>query len=236
MNCILLDMHELAGDKGLVPLTGRRADHIRDVLRANAGDTLRVGVLNGRIGSARLVSIDKNEAVLDVLLDRPPPPPSLVTLICALPRPKSMRKVVHAATVMGVKNLYFIESWKVDKSYWQTPWLEPGYLRELVILALEQAVDTVLPSIHQKRRFKPFVEDELPAIALGSRVLAAHPGADSTCPRGVDGPTILAIGPEGGFTQYEVESLQARGFQAVSIGERILRVDEAVPAILGRLS
>ena len=108
-------------------------------------------------------------------------------------------------------------------------------LRDQAILGLEQARDTILPAIEPRRLFRPFVEDELPDIARGSMALVAHPYADAGCPRGVDGPLTIAIGPEGGFIQKEIESLERIGFRAVPIGTRILRVETAIPALIGRL-
>ena len=85
------------------------------------------------------------------------------------------------------------------------------------------------------RRFKPFVEDELPALAEGRLGLVGHPAATRPCPRAVDGPVALAIGPEGGFTDYELGALAAQGLAPVSIGPRVLRVEQVVPALVGRL-
>jgi RsmE family RNA methyltransferase len=104
-----------------------------------------------------------------------------------------------------------------------------------MFLGLEQACDTVLPAVEIRKRFKPFVEDEVPEIIRGTRPLAAHPYAESSCPRHVNGPVTLAIGPEGGFIPYEIQLLQKQGFEAVSAGKRILRVEHALPAIIGRL-
>ncbi len=136
---------------------------------------------------------------------------------------------------MGVKRLVLLNSYRVEKSYWQSPVVQKETLREQLILGLEQARDTVLPEVLLRQRFKPFVEDELPALAEGTLPLLAHPVAEGDCPRRVEGPVTLAVGPEGGFIPYEVEKLVECGFQTVSLGERILRVETAVPALLGRL-
>src|SRR5690606_35935082 len=127
--------------------------------------------------------------------------------------------------------------YRVEKSFWQTPFLTPEAIREQLILGLEQSRDTVLPEFWIEKRFKPFVEDQLPQRAEGSLGLIGHPGAYPACPRGLplDQPVTLAIGPEGGWIPYEVEKLQAAGLQPVQLGERILRVETAVTALLARL-
>ena len=86
------------------------------------------------------------------------------------------------------------------------------------------------------RRFKPYVEDLLPDLLRGKRALLAHPGDYPACPRGPDGETLLVIGPEGGFIPYEVEKLQLAGCRTVSLGPRILRVENALTSLLGRLA
>jgi 16S rRNA (uracil1498-N3)-methyltransferase len=104
-----------------------------------------------------------------------------------------------------------------------------------LILGLEQSRDTVMPEVKFKPRFKPFVEDELPAIMQKTLLLVAHPGAQEACPRGVRGPVTLAVGPEGGFVSYEIEKLVSLGFTPVSLGERVLNVETAVPALISHL-
>jgi RsmE family RNA methyltransferase len=72
-------------------------------------------------------------------------------------------------------------------------------------------------------------------MTAGKCALLAHPGEYPPCPRGISGDTLLVVGPEGGFIPYEVEKLQGAGCRAVSLGTRILRVENAVTSILGRL-
>jgi RsmE family RNA methyltransferase len=86
-----------------------------------------------------------------------------------------------------------------------------------------------------KPRFKPFAEDELPALAQRTLALVAHPGARESCPRQISGPVTLAIGPEGGFVPFEIGLLQAAGLSPVHMGERILNVETAIPALISRI-
>lgn len=237
MNTLLLTPEEAASARdGRVRIADdRRVAHVRTVHRAVAGDVLQVGVLGGRLGTARIVTLDAGGLEIDLTLDREPPPPLPLVLVLALPRPKVVRRVLQAVTTLGVKRLALIAAWRVEKSYWESPLLLDGAVREELVLGLEQAGDTGLPSVSLHRLFKPFVEDELPALAAGSRRLVAHPTAATECPRALREPVTLAIGPDGGFTEYEIGKLAAEGFEPVSLGPRVLRVEQAVAALVGRL-
>ena len=89
-----------------------------------------------------------------------------------------------------------------------------------------------------RRRFKPFVEDELDGWAGDAQRLLAEPGARTGlgAVQRRSGRAILAVGPEGGFTPYEARALAGRGFEAFSLGPRVLRVEPAVPFALGQIA
>ena len=110
-----------------------------------------------------------------------------------------------------------------------------GEYRKPLILGLEQAKDTIMPGVALLTRFRPFVEDELPDLVKGTLGLVAHPEASIACPRAVAGDVTLVMGPEGGFVPFEIEKLEASGCSVVHLGERILRVETALPALLARL-
>ena len=234
MNLLLLRPEQLTSDTR-AQVRGRQLRHMLDVHGAGIGDSLRVGVVNGPIGIAMLTDLTDTEASLEITWQEDPPAPLPLTLILALPRPKMLRRIIQSSVAMGVKRLVIINSYRVDKSYWQTPWLADEALAEQITLGLEQARDTLWPDIVQRKRFKPFVEDELAAMTEGSRRLIAHPGSAAACPQGLTGPVSLCIGPEGGFIPYEVELIRQQGFEAVHLGARILRTETFVPAVLGRL-
>jgi len=234
MNIILFSSDEISAD-GRVRLSGRRLLHVSGVLGAREGDELVVGLIGGKLGTGRILRLEDEALEMDVLLDREPPAALPLTVVLALPRPKVLRRVLYSLTVLGVKLIILVNAARVEKSYWQSPFLGPESIQHQLILGLEQARDTVIPEVLLKPRFKPFVEDELPAIVQGMLALVAHPASDTACPHAVSGQVILAIGPEGGFVPYEVDLLVSRGFRSVSFGERALNVETAVPALVARL-
>ena len=234
MNLILLfDDDFVAGVRAR--LSGRRLQHVTNVHRAAAGDELVVGRANAGIGVGTIVRLDDEALEMDITLDHDPPPPLPLTLVLALPRPKVLNRVIAGAASLGIKRIVLINAWRVEKSYWKSPRLSADNLRLQSILGLEQARDTVLPSIETRRFFRQFVEDELPSLARGTRGLVAHPLAGETCPRDVREPVTLVIGPEGGFIDAEIDSLERAGFTSVTLGERILRVETAVAFLAARL-
>jgi RsmE family RNA methyltransferase len=237
VNLLLLDPADLGAD-GEVRLTGRRLAHVRDVLGPERGSVLRVGMLGGRIGTARVASLSADELVLDppVLTDEPPPR-AAIDLLLAVPRPKALAKLLPAIAALGVDRLVLVNAARVEKSYFTAGVLEPAAIDQLLRLGLEQARDTVAPDVLVRPRFRPFVEDEGAAAFGGCTLrLLAHPTASEPCPRRDGaGRVALAVGPEGGWVPFEIELLAGLGFRPVSIGPRILRVETVVPLLLGML-
>jgi RsmE family RNA methyltransferase len=236
MNRILLFTTDFI-DSGAtkVRLTGRRRDHALAVCGVSAGDTLRVGLLNGKIGTGIVSTVDPGFLEMTVELSALPPEPPPLTLALALPRPKVFKRCLEVATALGIKRIFVMESWRVEKSYWTSPVLAPDAIREHLLLGLEQSGDTALPVVEVRRRFRPFVEDELPEIIRGRGALVGHPAAVERCPFHSALPIVLAIGPEGGFIPFELDLLTGIGFTPVTLGTRILRVEQAIPAFAGRL-
>jgi RsmE family RNA methyltransferase len=236
VNVLLLEPEELRED-GTARLLGRRAAHVAEVLRTAEGGRIRAGVIGGRSGDAEVLRIGEGEVVIRPALDRDPPPPAPVSLLLALPRPKVLRRVLQAVASMGVKRLVLLGSWRVEKSYWSSPALEADAIRAELVLGLEQGRDTVLPEVLVRRLFKPFVEDELDGVFPEPVRLLADPS--SAAPLEANPPAgpraALAVGPEGGFTAYEAGALRSRAFAPFTLGDRILRVDTALPFALGQV-
>src|SRR5690554_821971 len=157
MNLILLYPEDFIGSDR-VRLQDHRARHIQQVLRAKPGDQLKVGLLNANCGEGELMGLSETAAELRVKLHRPPPAKLPLTLLLALPRPKAARRILRAATELGVSDIILLKSYRVEKSYWQSPLVCEPQLQAALREALEQSGDTRLPTLSRAPRFIPFVE------------------------------------------------------------------------------
>jgi RsmE family RNA methyltransferase len=232
MNLLLLSPDELQPD-GTARVQGRRARHVAEVLRAGPGDTLRAGVLGGKVGTARLLSLEDDGAHLALTLDEPPPPRPGVELLLAMPRPKALRRVLATVASLGVDRLVLLNAARVEKSYFDSKVLAEARLRKHLLDGLEQAQDTVLPEVLVADRFRPFVEDRLEGLLGPSERRVLHPGPMEGNRPPPGKRLVLAIGPEGGWVPFERELLAAHGFTPLALGPRTLRTETVVPFALG---
>jgi 16S rRNA (uracil1498-N3)-methyltransferase len=236
MNLILLDPKNTL-DSGQYALNTRQQTHISKVIKAEQGDVLRVGILNGKIGEGvyEPPKDDRLGYIHSVYLSIPAPQPLPMILVMALPRPNMLKRTLQNISAMGVKELYLIHSAKVEKSYWQSPVLQTEPIQQCLLEGLEQAKDTIMPTWSLIPRFRPFVEDQLPALLMDRVGLLAHPYLAKRCPIDIQKPCVLALGPEGGWNEFEVDKWHEAGMESVHLGDRILKVETVVPVLLSRL-
>lgn len=235
MNTILLEKSDFT-DHGTVKVSGDHYEHMKKVLKCVPGSICKVGLLNGNLGSGEVTGVNSDSYEMTVTLNTPPPQPLDLILCIAMQRPQTYKKVLHIAVTMGVKKLVFFGSFKVEKSYWDSPVLGEDVFKREAVTALEQCCDTVMPTVEYHRYFKKFVEDELPRLSANRTVYAAHPVMGTGFPARPEKPALLLVGPEGGFTDYEVSRLLEAGACGCTLGNRILRTEVALCALLSKFN
>lgn len=240
MNIILLEQGESID--GRVLLTDRRAAHLVKVLQVRINDTVRVGIVDGPKGSGRVVAVQPKfpfQVELEVQFANFIPDRPAIDLLLALPRPIMLKRIFSQAAALGVGAILITHAQRVEKSFWSASLLKKEEYRPHLLQGLEQAVDTRVPEVQVFERFKPFIEDVLPhRLDEYSHTLIAHPGSGSTLRSVIGerpGRILLAVGPEGGWVDYELERFAECGFVPFAIGPRILKVDTAVVAIHARI-
>jgi RsmE family RNA methyltransferase len=243
VNLILLEPAEVRSD-GVVALSGRRARHLLDVLQVQPGHDVRLGIVDGGLGTGRVLSIEGNTVMLQCVIESVPERPS-VDLLLALPRPKVLQRLWAQIAALGVGQVILTNAERVERNYFDTHVLTPEVYHPLLLEGLQQARDTHVPHISIHRRLKVLVEDDLGRLCPRTWRVVAHPGetrtfaeavgAGSARPRDEWPRTLLAVGPEGGCTDYELNLLLSHGFEAVGMGPRTLRSDTACIALLALL-
>ncbi len=242
MNLIILADSDRTGDNTF-RLVDHRADHIRSVLNASENDTIQIGLVNGPVGLARITHLTDTEILVacDNLTDPPPITPT-VDLICALPRPQTLKKVLFTAAMMGIRQLHLIRANRVEKSYFHSPLLESTHYTPFLLEGLAQGKLTRLPAVCVHDRFKPFFEDTLPSLDQSESTPALRLLPDSDTPRklpavyrGTEPRLTIAIGPEGGWVPFEIDLMASLTFERFTLGRPILRVEHAVTAILAQI-
>ncbi len=236
MNRILFEPGELGAD-GCVTFGGVRAEHVLTVLHGEVGQTLKTGVVDGPIGTGVIERIDGETVTVRCAHDREAPKP-WIDLVLAPPRPRAMKRLLPQLASMGVGRIVLVGAAKVEKAFWGAQLLKEEVYRPLLVDGLMQAGTTALPTIQIERAFGRWLEGGRFEEQFGGQKdrIVAHPDALATN-RGplVAGRPVLAIGPEGGWTDDEVTRLEAHGFRRMSLGPRILRTDTAAIALLARL-
>ncbi len=234
MNLILIDSGE-TNDSGDVVLSGARAAHLVNVLKLVPGDRVRLGVLDGPCGIGAVRSIGHGTVQLRCAFEATVPSRPRVDLLLALPRPKVMRRLWAQIAALGVGQIILTNAERVERNYFDTHILTAECYRPLLIEGLQQARDTRLPRVSVHRQFKVLVEDELDGLFASGLRLVAHPGATkpvSAVMRDLDGRILLAVGPEGGWNDFETDLLESHGFHRIGMGVRTLRTDTACIALL----
>jgi RsmE family RNA methyltransferase len=234
VNLILLEPGEVDG-AGDVTLCDARAVHLLNVLKVSAGQTVRIGLLDGPSGSAVVTSLGRAQVSMRCTFDSSSPARPCVDLLLALPRPKVLRRLWAQLAALGVGRIILTNAERVERNYFDTHVLAPECYRPLLIEGLQQARDTRLPLVSIHRRFRVLVEDHLDGLFGGGVRIVADPRQTQSVDAvigGGDGRVLLAIGPEGGWNEFELRLLHAHGFHAAGMGPRTLRVDTACIALL----
>ena len=254
MNRILFEPDEIVD--GVATVGGVRAEHILGVLRGEIGQPLKTGVVGGLAGTSEFVAVsapgETPRVSVRVCHDTSAPAP-WIDLVLAPPRPRVMKRLLPQLAALGVGRIVLVGARKVEKDFWGATLLKEEIYRPLLVEGLMQCGATVLPELLVRRNFRRFLDEELNMLFPNSDRIVAHPCATPNKPRPASHPSsapntsvplclcvnpgtkprpLRAIGPEGGWTDNEVELLEAHGFRRFSLGPRILRTDTAAIALI----
>ena len=227
---------DLSGDS--VTLTGAEAHHAATVRRVRVGEAVTIGDGRGTWLTGAVVSVAPREVVvrIDERRDAAPPRPRIV-LVQALAKGDRDELAVQAATELGVDE---IVPWQAARSVsrWDAAKAVKGRARWGTIAreAAKQAHRAWLPVVGELMSTR-----QLALRAGTTRMLILEPTASAplsalTLDAADARDIVLVVGPEGGISPDELETLAASGAQQVRLGDTVLRTSTAGPAALAVVS
>jgi len=221
-----------------VTLTDEESRHAAAARRLRPGDTL--WLFDGRGGIARVtlqrVGARGRELELRVEHRRTEPPPQPpIHLACAIPKGDRQQVLLDMATQLGMSSFTPLTC---ERSV-----VKPGTgnrerWRRICLEACKQSRRLYLPVIHEPASPR---EVAMQGVTMGFDLWIAHPGDRAipisalTAGRNQTRTVTILIGPEGGFTQEEIDTVMAASATAVTMGRAVLRIETAAVALLAML-
>lgn len=211
---------------GPVALIDSEAHHAAHVLRHTVGDAIELFDGKGLIGTAVIAAIRKHAVECQVTeLYQAPPPVRNLTLATAVPKGERFDWLVEKATELGVTRLIPLIT---TRSTVDPRGSKLERLRQTVIAACKQSRRAYLMDLTAPQTWPDFLNE-----GLAGNLYLAHPGASeiSLDSMSQERQLTFAIGPEGGFTEDEIQTAITRGGRLIALGSNILRIETAGIAI-----
>ena len=256
MNLILFEQKEVAADgndpesfTATVTKTDRRYIHCTTILKISTESVVRVGVIDGHMYDARVIDLTGDS--LSIAFGRENIRPTRafsdmnISLILACPRPKVLGRLWPVFSQLGFRRVFLIKAARVEDNYFGSHWMQADCYRSLLIKGLEQAaVSTRLPEISlDKRELDAFLSKRLDVAFPPEKCnrFICHPedapsGGISVPEFDTSKETVIALGPEGGWLDFEIAALRERGFVPVTCSSRVFTTDVALIALTSAIS
>lgn len=211
----------------VIELTGQEAKHAAKVLRYSVGDDITVvdGVGNWYEGQIQLITPKTVRIVADAVQNKRTRPKSILGMSIIKKRNR-LEFAVEKAVELGVKEIALFRG---EHSVKQN--LRRDRIESTVLSAMKQSLQAWLPDISIYKNL-----EEVLAAYPDCNKIAAHQTMQDIPQPGMVQPqqdTLLLVGPEGGFSEQEIESMNTENVQLISLGENRLRAETAAITLLG---
>ena len=212
-------------------LTDEQAKHCRTVMRNKPGD--RVVLFNGFSGEyiAEIINLTKKDINLKILEfnDIQRTPSVKISLFTAIPRQKRFDFLIEKVTELGASEIIPLITKRSGNVSTELSDAKLSRYKTKIIETCKQCGRNILPTLCPAKSLESIL-----TLDADLKIIL-HPYSEdlqiSGIKRKIDS-IMLAVGPEGGFTEDEVQSLQNKGWLGLSIGQSILRVETAAISAL----
>jgi 16S rRNA (uracil1498-N3)-methyltransferase len=222
--------------EGTAVMEGEAAHHLGRVLRAQPGQIYELS--DGKrvyLGRIDVVTRDRVDfALLEELAAHRPA--ADITLLLAVVKFDAFEWALEKATELGVSTIVPLAAARSEKGLLSAAKKRCGRWQKILLESSQQSRRVSVPILEDLAN----PEESFAAHADGIRILLSEradaPSLREMLNRAKSNRAVLAIGPEGGWTDSEIASARASGFQEASLGRLILRTETAVIAALASLN
>jgi 16S rRNA (uracil1498-N3)-methyltransferase len=220
----------------LAVIEGETAHHLGRVLRAQQGQLYELSD-GDRVWLARIESVARDRVQFVFVEDLPAHPPAVdVALLLSVVKFDAFEWAIEKATELGVSTIVPLAAARSEKALLAAAGKRAERWKKLLVEASQQSRRVRVPVLAPVARAEQAFAGQLG----GAKVMLSERQEASLLrdilPREKTTQAVLAIGPEGGWTEEEFSTAAASGFREASLGKLILRTETAVIAALASLN
>jgi 16S rRNA (uracil1498-N3)-methyltransferase len=216
---------EVSGNQAA--LTGEHADHLIRVLRARVGQEFDIAT-GATVRSGRIVTIEPGRVEFELGEEVPAAPAANITLVLSIFKFDRMEWAIEKCTELGVARIIPLIARRTDPHLASAAAKRAERWRKIALQAAEQSRRAIPPQIDA-----PFKLKQALSLTADSRVVLAETEQETLLRDVITANSrelLLAIGPEGGWAEDELQEFQAAGWTSASLGQTILRAETAAIA------
>ncbi len=226
----------IAEDAAVIVLTGEEHRHLARVARVRAGEQVWLIDAHGRRCMSRVEKVEEDRTEVAVLtMEGPEAPRTRIALAPCLMEAKKLETVLEKAVEIGCSDFIPVTSVRSLKAQGERTDRKLERWKRIAREAAKQCKARLLTEVHPPRPLKdllqaPGADRRLFLSEHGGRPLRDIVTAGLASPEGPPASVLLLVGPKGGWTEGEESGIRQAGFEAVSLGRRILRAETAALA------
>lgn len=240
MHCFYVENSQFSENS--ITITGDDVNHMKNVLRMNIGERVKICDGEGKDYYCEIASFEKNQVIADIMeiKETESELPAKIYLFQGLPKKDKMELIIQKSVELGVYEVIpvnmkrcvaKIEDGKKEKKKlerWQS----------ISTAAAKQSGRGIIPKVHSLISFKEALAmaKEMD-IAIVPYELADHiEKSHEVIKKAAEKKSVaIFIGPEGGFDEKEIQLALEEEFDTITLGKRILRTETAGLTILSIL-
>ncbi|KEG02664.1 RNA methyltransferase, putative [Plasmodium vinckei vinckei] len=249
MNLILISANIIYKNDGdyLFKTDGRQTSHLKNILKVNLNQVIKVGVINKGKGEGIILEENPKFYIIKLLtpihLEKPQNNFLPIDVVLCIPRPKVLNKALQQLSSVGVKKIIIVFSEYSNKCYESSKMLKNNEIKLALQLGLEQAMCTNFPKVYMHYTFSSFFMNIQNYCDENTIKVCAHTDLKKKNEYSLEhsilnkekGKILLMLGCERGFSDLEIYLLQKLNFNFLNLSERILKCETALLIIIGKL-